>query len=270
MHLHVGEKTFDAHLLAIERVHRELAARDEAWEFMPPTPISHVREYASDRKRLWRYADKIIGARIEQFRESSYLKTWFFLDLYLYGRASGNPFALPFAARAQLETYAYVHDTVCIIQQNAGNQPENYLERVATVDNELIRAMHGTRSERMLDIVATVGARDVRPLLGDGRETEAVRNIRSRMEKASKTSPYREIVSDYEHVSAYVHSSYQQDEILMVPSATGDGRFSRLSRTHNLPLEALTRATARAMAIAARSTIDEFANLDPPFPASEV
>jgi hypothetical protein len=56
-----------------------------------------------------------------QFLAVTFMKTYHFLDAYLYGVDKRNPFAALGAARSQLEVYAVTWDTVEAVRRNAAS-----------------------------------------------------------------------------------------------------------------------------------------------------
>lgn len=73
------------HLHKIRELHAELARSRAEYDFQAPALASHAEVYASDPPRLRRYAITTINARIMQFLAVTFMKTYHFLDAYLYG-----------------------------------------------------------------------------------------------------------------------------------------------------------------------------------------
>jgi hypothetical protein len=237
------------------------------YEFQPPVMVSHAKDHATDRDRLQRYASNVIGARIQQVRISFIMKTWFFIKLYLDSLENDNPFALPFAARAQIETFALVKDTLFIVSRHKGSHAKDFVTRVVLVDEALVKAMYGTRSEQIKDLLEQLGPSKLRAMSAEDRETMQARQIMARIERVRKISEYKDILTDYERICEYVHPNYAQNNLLLVPSKT-DRRLIRLSCTDPLALRNALAATIRPMALSANGTVDAFEKLDDPFPGS--
>ena len=109
-----------AHLKQIREIHAELVRSRGEYDFQAPALVSHADAYASDPTRLRRYATTAVNARIMQFLAVTFMKTYHFLDAYLYGIDRKNPFAALSAARSQLEVYAVTWETIEVVRKNSG------------------------------------------------------------------------------------------------------------------------------------------------------
>jgi hypothetical protein len=110
----------EEHAVAIGRLEALLARYEnerQEYEFMQPSLASHVDDYASDEKRLGRYARDVICARMMQLMAAATMKTQHFLAVYISGYWSGNPFALFMAARTSLKAFAVVWDTMQTVKR---------------------------------------------------------------------------------------------------------------------------------------------------------
>ncbi|AXA83647.1 hypothetical protein DCD74_02130 [Lysobacter oculi] len=82
-----------------------------------------------------------------QFGHISLYKTYYFLEMFLRGYEEKNPYELIFSSRALIEVYTVVRDTFSIVHANAGEDGNDFLNRVIRIDEALINATYGSRSE---------------------------------------------------------------------------------------------------------------------------
>src|SRR5262249_49040785 len=148
--------------------------------------------------QLRRYAASVVNMRIMQLLATTMMKTYFFLDMWLQGIQTKNPYPLMMAARSQLEAFAVVWDTVDTIQRNAGVHPDSFAQRVKVVDEALINAIHGTRSAAIVDIFANMRLSRLRPPRQNDVDLIRARNVLTRIDKLSKTDIYPDCRIDYD------------------------------------------------------------------------
>jgi len=142
----------EALISSLRKTYQKLNASPAEYDFMQPAMISHAKDYANDMARLKKYAGSVINARIMQMLSSTFMKTWFSLDQYSYGVEKGNPYALLQSTRFQMECFALVYSTIAVVRANSGNYTSGFFKRVVAVDEALVNATYGTRSEDVLKV----------------------------------------------------------------------------------------------------------------------
>ena len=254
-----------AHLQQIRDLHAELARSRAEYDFQAPALVSHADAYASDPTRLRRYATTTVNARIMQLLAVTFMKTYHFLDAYLYGVDRRNPFAALSAARSQLEVYAVTWDTVEAVRRNAGGQTAGFAERVKAVDEALISTTYGTRLPLMKSLLREIpGISKVRPVNDDDAELIEARNILGRIDRLAKSGVFRECRELYDRLCEYLHPNVGQNLILCVPSEFGEN-FWRIERTGEQAIQYALTASAFAMAHSAERSVRTFYEFEPPF-----
>ena len=153
--LHAGTATI---LNSIRDTFAEIKRLPPDYDFQMPVLISHADDYKDDLPRLRRYAGQTVAARIMQFGYITLYKTYFFLDMFLRGYGDRNVYDMLFASRALIEVYAVTADTFLTIAKNAGDQPDGLADRVKKIDQALITATYGTRSELVKRVFGEVGS----------------------------------------------------------------------------------------------------------------
>lgn len=208
-------------LREMQQVLSKLPTRDLPF----PTPVSHVHDYQNDEANLKRYGVQVIGNRCLHFAMLATVKAYYNLQMYLDGLATKNPLTLPMAARAQIELFAIAWHVYDVIISNAGFTKPELGQRMLKVDEALIMAIHGTRSEDLADIYKNVQLSKLRPTNNRDLETFKAKNILSRIEKTESGSNYQRCGEDYDRLSDLLHPNGSQNLLFMVSSAHGDGWF---------------------------------------------
>lgn len=259
-----------AQLHKIRELHGELARSRAEYDFQAPTLVSHADDYASDPPRLRRYATTTVNARIMQFLAVTFMKTYHFLDAYLYGIDRKNPFAALSAARSQLEIYAVTWDTVEAVRRNAGGHTTGFAERVKAVDEALISATYGTRSPLIKNLLRQVpGISKIRPVNDEDIALVEARNVLGRIDRLAKSGVFPECRELYDRLCEYLHPNVGQNLILCVPSQLGEN-FWRIERTGDQAIQYALTASASTMALSAECSVRVFDGLTPPFGDSPI
>jgi len=254
-----------AQLHKIRELHTELAQSRAEYDFQASALVSHADAYASDPPRLRRYATTTVNARIMQFLAVTFMKTYHFLDAYLYGIDRKNPFAALSAARSPLEIYAVTWDTVEAVRKNAGGQTAGFAERVKAVDEALISATYGTRSQFIKNLLRQIpGISKVRPVSDDDVALVEARNVLGRIDRLAKSGVFPESRDVYDRLCEYLHPNVGQNLILCAPSRMGEN-FWRLERAGDQAIQYALTASASSMAQSAEGSVRLFDGLTPPF-----
>jgi hypothetical protein len=254
-----------AQLHKIRALHTELARSRAEYDFQAPALVSHADAYATDPSRLQRYATTTVNARIMQFLAVTFMKTYHFLDAYLYGIDRKNPFAALSAARSQLEIYAVTWDTVEAVRRYAGGHPAGFAQRVKAVDEALISATYGTRSPLIKNLLRRIpGISKVRPVNDDDVALVEARNVLGRIDRLAKSGVFPEGQDVYDRLCEYLHPNVGQNLILCGPSRLGEN-FWRLERAGDQATQYALTASASAMAQSAEGSVRLFDGLTPPF-----
>jgi hypothetical protein len=260
-----GRSDVAAQLHRIRTLHTELAQSRTEYDLQAPALVSHADTYASDLPRLRRYATTTVNARIMQLLAVTFMKTYHFLDAYLYGIDKRNPFAALGAARSQLEIYAVTWDTVEAVRRNSGGHTAGFAERVKAVDEALISATYGTRSPLLKDLMRqSPGISKVRPVNDEDVALIDARNVLGRIDRLAKSNVFPDSRDLYDRLCEYLHPNVGQNLILCTPSGLGEN-FWRLERSGDLAIQYALTASAFGMAQSAEGSVRLFDGLTPPF-----
>lgn len=205
-------------MLSIRDTHRQIEKLPPDYDFQLPALVSHVADYSSDLPRLRRYAGQVIGARIMQFGHMALYKTYYFIEMFLRGHAARNVYEMVFAARALIEVYAVTRDTYATIADNAGDHEGNFATRVQAIDDALINATYGTRSELVRKLFPTLEASKLRDVNERDVTLILAKNVLTRIDRAARFDDYPDCRTDYDRLSEYVHPNTGQNIILAWPS----------------------------------------------------
>jgi hypothetical protein len=157
---------------------------------------------------------------------------------------------------------------VRIIDENAGEQQENFAERVRKVDQALINATFGTRSSVLKGLLSEADLSRLRATVSDDMNILSAKNVLTRLDKLSKSALYPECKLDYERLCEYVHPNWGMNMLMLVPSPL-DARLLRFSLKSDEPHERALSACVSVMRRAAAGTLAAFENLQPPFGAGK-
>jgi hypothetical protein len=262
----------DAALAEIRWIHSYLEQHPGRIEFMLPSFASHVVDHAEDLARLRTYAESVTSMRLMLLLGLSFAKTWFFLEMFLEGLTTRNPFSLFFSTRAQIELLAVAFDTLTIVRRNSGTREETFADRVAKVDEALITAVYGTRDKSMIDLIQSQGSSQFRPILEHDVDVLSARNMVTRIEKFERSESYKPLIDDYFRLCDYLHPNILQNILLMrfsgrsikLPSGR-DEKLTKISRDDPGIMETAIARTLHPMTLAARGTMREFEKIEPPF-----
>jgi hypothetical protein len=134
-----------------------------------------------------------------------------------------------FAARALVEVYAVTADVYSTIRKNAGDEIEGFIARVKEIDETLIKATYGTRSELLKGLFTELELSKLREVIDADMKVLSAKNILTRIDRASQSDEYPECRSDYDRLSEYVHPNTGQNMIIAWPSPRHP-EWLRLSR----------------------------------------
>jgi hypothetical protein len=256
-------------LVSIRDTHAEIKKLPPDYDYPMPALISHVDDYSGDLPRLRRYAGQVISARIMQFGFTTLYKTFYLLDMFLRGYVDRNIFEMLFASRALIEIYAVTADTYTIIAKNAGDEAERFVERIKEIDEALITATYGTRSDRAKQSFEEVGSSKLREIADKDVALIQAKNILTRIDRVSKMEEYPDCRSDYDRLSEYVHPNIGQNVILGWPSPKNPD-WARLSRRSQYAFITATNACAVPTAKASRYIVSHILDSSPPFAGETV
>jgi hypothetical protein len=257
----------EEHSVSMGRLEALLArfeSERQEYDFVLPSLVSHADDYAPDKKRLERYASDVICARMMQLMAVASMKTQHFLAAYVGGYHSSNPFALFMAARASLEAFAVVWDTMQTVKKNAGSDAPHFAERVKTVDVALINATYGTRSDVIKEVFPKIRASRLRDVTTTDLVAIEAKNVLSRLDRLAKSPDYPDCRSDYDCLCEYLHPNIGQNLILTWPSPSHP-KLSRVSVRSDQAMEVAVNVSLRPMEQSARGTRAVFQALQPPF-----
>jgi hypothetical protein len=263
----------DAALTEIRWIRNYLGELDPGRiEFMLPSFASHVPDHAADLARLRTYAESVTSMRLIMLLGLSFTKTWFFLEMFLEGLTTRNPFSLFFSTRAQIELLSVEFDTLTIVRQNAGTHEENFADRVVKVDEALITAVYGTRDKSVIELIQSQGSSRFRPILEHDVDVLNARSMMTRIEKFERSEGYKPLIDAYFRLCDYLHPNILQNMRLMQSSGRsvklpsgGDENLTKISRDDPGIMETAIAMTLHPMTLAARGTMREFEKIEPPF-----
>lgn len=254
---------------AIRSLFNNLLSGRQEYDFQPAALVSHAEDYADKPDRIRHYGRQVIFARIMTLLASSRMTTQALLQTFLLGADSKAPFAMLLPSRAQLELFSVVADVARIINENAGEQDENFAERVRRVDQALINATFGTRSSVLKGLMAEAELSRLRSAVTEDLDILSAKNVLTRLDKLSKSDLYPDCKKDYERLCEYVHPNWGMNMLMVVPSPV-DPRLLRFSMNSEEPYTRAVSACAAIMARAAKGTLAAFENLQPPFGMAKV
>lgn len=243
-----------AEAMATLREIHKVFSRTPKQDMPMATAISHVPVYAQDEKRLVDYGSKVINNRCFQFILLSGIKAYWNIQMYLDGVSAGNPLALPAAARAQIELFALVWHVREILDANAGLNRADLSKRMLAVDEALITAIHGTRSDTITEMYAQGGLSKLREANQRDMEVFKAKNILTRIEKSEKGSAYKICSDDYDRLSDLLHPNSSQNLIFMTPRADAQSGFTlelknprHVSRAQKQSVHAMLNASGQIL-----------------------
>lgn len=247
----------------------KLVSGRQEYDFQPAALVSHVADYADKPDRIRYYGRQVIAARIMTLLASTRMTTQALLQTFLLGADAQAPFAMLLPSRAQLELFSVVADVVRVIKENAGEQEDNFAERVRKVDQALINATFGTRNSVLKGLISEAALSRLRSTVSDDIDILNAKNVLTRLDKPSKSGLYPECKQDYERLCEYVHPNWGMNMLMLVPSPL-DTRLLRFSPKSDEPYARAVSACAAVMGRAAAGTLAAFDNLQPPFGVGKV
>jgi hypothetical protein len=253
----------------IRNLFSKLVAGRQEYDFQPAALVSHAGDYAEKPERIQYYGRQVICGRIMTLLASTRMTTQALLQTFLLGVDAKAPFAMLLPSRAQLELFSVVADVARIIKENAGEQEENFAERVRKVDQALINATFGARSSVLKGLLPEADLSRLRATVSEDMDILSAKNVLTRLDKLSKSGLYPECKQDYERLCEYVHPNWGMNMLMMVPSPL-DRRQLRFSLESGEPYERALSACAAVMGRAAAGTLAAFENLQPPFGIGKV
>jgi hypothetical protein len=189
------------------------------------TAVSHVHDYEHDLPHLRRYGDQVITARCYHFAMLSAIKAYWNIQMYFDGVNSGNALALPAAARAQIELFALLWHVNDVVSTNAGLAGPDLAKRMLIVDEALIMALYGTRSEDLTGLYQQIDLSRLRPNTDRDMEVFKAKNILTRIQKTHSGSDYKTCLQDYDRLSELLHPNSPQNLIFLMASPQGENWF---------------------------------------------
>jgi hypothetical protein len=253
----------------IRSLFNKLLSGRQEYDFQPAALVSHAQDYADKPERIRNYGRQVICGRIMTLLASTRMTTQALLQTFLLGADAKAPFAMLLPSRAQLELFSVVAEVVRIINVNAGEQEENFAERVRTVDQALINATFGTRSSVIKGLLSEADLSRLRSTVSEDMDILSAKNVLTRLDKLGKSGLYPECKQDYERLCEYVHPNWGMNMLMLVPSPL-DPRLLRFSLKSDDPFERALSVCAAIMGRAAAGTLAAFENLKPPFGMGKV
>jgi hypothetical protein len=199
--------------------------------------------------RLTRYAKGVIPQRLVQFTVFTMIKTYHFVDGYLAGLKTGNPFVLFAMARSQIELLAAAYAPVSIIQSLTSAEPNE--SSVSQVDRALVKFLHGNRA----DLIGKVG-RDISSIPATAKEDWTATNIMTLIQKASKKPEFATLLRDYEQLCEYLHPNLLSNFCLAEPFLRSGDSWIRIHRRDEFVTSRAARKTLEVMAEWTDATIN--------------
>lgn len=199
-----------------------------------------------------------------QFGHMALYKTYYFIEMFLRGHAARNVYEMVFAARALIEVYAVTRDTYATIADNAGDHEGNFATRVQAIDDALINATYGTRSELVRKLFPTLEASKLRDVNERDVTLILAKNVLTRIDRAARFDDYPDCRTDYDRLSEYVHPNTGQNIILAWPSPQNP-KFVRLSRRSDYAFITAVTVAIRPTDTASRSILRHVLNGSFPF-----
>jgi hypothetical protein len=258
-----ANKSLESFLDRIRHMRRELQDGPTHYDGNAVDFISNV-ELHSDPPALRGYASGVIPARIMQLYVTTRMKTLSLTELYMAGVERNIVYALPLAARAQLEIFAVVWDVVHIINQNAGLSDETFQTRVKIVDDALISAVYGARHSFLKDLLRNFGSGPLnREVSQDDLDKLTATNILTRLKRLEKQPTYSQLANAYEVLCELTHPNMLQNFLLV----TYDEKKPQILRwaCGSVALKRAITLTAEPMVLAAEEALKTIDSIEAPF-----
>jgi hypothetical protein len=242
----------------------ELQAGRQEFDFQLSSLVSHARDYASDIPRLRKYAKQVVGGRIMILLGVSRMTTQGLLQTFLAGVDLRSPFPLLLAARVQLELFAVIANIIRVVRENSGEHEAQFVERVERVDQALINATFGTRSEVIEKLMGEAKLSQLRDQGKPDHDVLKAKNVLTRLQRLAASGLYDDCKEDYERLCEYVHPNFGLNMLLLIHSPL-DARLLRLSHLSKDPFDRAVLVSARPMARSSKGCLAMFDQLEPPF-----
>jgi len=252
-------------LVKVRQMFSELRSFPPEYDFQMPVMISHASEEAAEsEERLRRYAGQTVGARIMQFGYLNIYKAVYLTESVFAGKTGRNPYQIASAARSLMEIAAVVTNVWDIINTNRGDQNERLAERVQIIDDTLIQATYGHRSEVLKEFLGKTTLSELRPVEPRDEKVFTAKNVLTRLTKWQDSGTYPECEQDYNTLCEVLHPNAWQNTILMNTSPYG-AKFARISRRSlESPMWLLGRA-CRPVEMSLKVILTSIKETNPPF-----
>jgi hypothetical protein len=255
----------DQRVISLRALLSKLRKGRQDYDFMPPTPVSHVSVHAHDLQRLRKYAAEVIPARTLILLASTQFSTQHLVQTFLLGVDNNNPFPMLLAARSQMELFASVADACHVIRENAGQHEDRFQERVQAVDNALINVLSGTRSAPLKEALKASHVSKARPVDDKDLEVLSAKNILTRLGHLEKRGEFANCREVYERLCEFVHPNWGMNYLYLEVSPRDRDRFNRLSAASGSAFKRAFNVSIEPMVVAAKKTASAFDDLPTPF-----
>ena len=196
-----------------------------------------------------------------QFTAFSLDKTHHFIDGYLAGMKTGNPFALFGMTRCQIELLAAAYAPVSVIRSLVSSAPDE--SSVSQVDRALVRFLYGNRADLFVSFAEI--DRDSSSIPPTAEKDWTAVNILTLIDKAAKNPEFETLRIDYDRLCEYLHPNLLSSFCLTEPFLRDGHTWIRIHRRDEIVTSRAVRTTLGVMAEWTDATIALVNSVDWPF-----
>lgn len=234
---------------------------------LPPTYESDVPVMWSmptepmDKGRLADYAKSVIPQRLIHLTVFAMNKTFHFVNGYLRGIESGNPYVLYSMTRAQIELLAAVYKVASTIRSVASRPLD--ATTVAEVDRALVGFLYGNRLQIFEGLREKGHVPSDLPRTAD--EDWTATNIVTLVQRLARDPEFADVKQDYERLCEFLHPNLFSNAVLIEQVPTVSGLSIRIYRSDQMVTSRAVKHTLEMMAAWTDATITLVNSIDWPF-----
>jgi hypothetical protein len=211
--------------------------------------------------RLANFAKTVIPQRLIQFSTFTFNKTYHFVDGYLTGMKTGNPFALFGMTRFQIELLGAAYAPVSIIRSLKSSEPHE--SSVSEVDRALVRFLYGNRADLLSKFAELPDYASSIPSTAE-KDWMAI-NIQTLIDRAAEDPEFKTLRTDYDRLCEYIHPNLLSSFCLTDPFVRDEHTWIRIHRKGKIVRTRAVRTTIEMMAEWTDATISLVDSLHWPF-----
>lgn len=236
----ITQEIFEVAIKQLEHIAKNTFEQNAMVQVTVPAPVNLLEWYSDklDEGDFLRKSEAITSARFHHAKISTLVRFNQILESYFLGIEYFNVHMMITSARAMVEILAVYSHLISNMERLAGTHKErgdkfeSFQARVLEAEIHLVKYTHGTRSEKLAQIIETLKPELSRVMPEDAIDTNLMKsgNILNKISKLSKRDGYIGWEEDYNMLSGYLH-----------PSAEQAGIYEFLSETSEASLEIVTK-----------------------------